>query len=91
MLIASGCSVTVVQTALGHASASTTLDLYSHLWPGDDDRIRHGRWTGRYRDLPRLLRQSHPVARQRQRQRQLPALKRRPNFCLTLAPMLTWD
>jgi integrase len=29
-----------VQRALGHASASTTLDVYGHLWPGDEDRIR---------------------------------------------------
>jgi hypothetical protein len=26
--------------ALGHASAATTLNLYAHMWPGDDDRIR---------------------------------------------------
>ena len=29
-----------VQRALGYASASTTLDVYGHLWPGDEDRIR---------------------------------------------------
>jgi integrase len=40
LLIGAGCSVKAVQHALGHASASTTLDLYSHLWPGDEDRIR---------------------------------------------------
>jgi integrase len=40
MLIAAGCSVKAVQNALGHASASTTLDLYAHIWPGDEDRIR---------------------------------------------------
>jgi integrase len=40
MLIAGGCSVKAVQRALGHAKAATTLDLYAHLWPGDDDRIR---------------------------------------------------
>lgn len=40
LLISSGCSVKAVQHALGHASAATTLNLYSHLWPGDDDRIR---------------------------------------------------
>jgi integrase len=32
--------VKAVQKALGHASAATTLDIYGHLWPGDDDRIR---------------------------------------------------
>jgi integrase len=39
-LIAAGCSVKAVQSALGHERASTTLDTYGHLWPGDDDRIR---------------------------------------------------
>ena len=39
-LISAGCSVKAVQRALGHASASTTLDTYGHLWPGDEDRIR---------------------------------------------------
>ena len=38
--IASGCSVKVVQGHLGHKSAATTLDIYSHLWPQDDDRAR---------------------------------------------------
>jgi site-specific recombinase XerD len=40
MLIAHGCSVRAVPHALGHANATTTLNLYSHLWPGDEDRIR---------------------------------------------------
>ena len=39
-LIASGCSVKVVQGHLGHKSAAMTLDIYSHLWPQDDDRAR---------------------------------------------------
>jgi integrase len=39
-LISGGCSVKAVQVALGHASATTTLDVYGHLWPGDEDRIR---------------------------------------------------
>jgi integrase len=39
-LIAAGCSVKAVQCALGHEKASTTLDTYGHLWPGDDDRLR---------------------------------------------------
>jgi integrase len=39
-LIASGCSVKVVQAHLGHKSAAITLDVYSHLWPQDDDRAR---------------------------------------------------
>jgi integrase len=39
-LIAAGCSVKGVQSYLGHAKASETLDTYSHLWPSDEDRIR---------------------------------------------------
>jgi integrase len=39
-LISAGCSVKAVQRPLGDASASTTLDTYGHLWPGDEDRIR---------------------------------------------------
>jgi integrase len=39
-MIASGCSVKVVQAHLGHKSAAMTLDIYSHLWPQDDDRAR---------------------------------------------------
>ena len=37
-LINAGCSVK--QSALGHERASTTLDTYGHLWPGDEDRVR---------------------------------------------------
>jgi integrase len=39
-LIAAGCSVKEVQERLGHTSAAMTLDVYSHLWPSDDDRTR---------------------------------------------------
>lgn len=40
LLIAEGCSVKEVQARLGHASAGETLDTYSHLWPGSEDRTR---------------------------------------------------
>jgi integrase len=40
LLIRHGESVKVVQERLGHASASLTLDTYSHLWPDSDDRTR---------------------------------------------------
>jgi integrase len=40
LLIRHGASVKVVQARLGHASASETLDTYSHLWPDSDDRTR---------------------------------------------------
>ena len=39
-LIAAGCTVKQVQAALGHESAKVTLDVYGHLWPGDEDRVR---------------------------------------------------
>jgi integrase len=44
-LIASGCDVVTVQRALGHRSASVTLNTYSHLWPTADDRTRSASQT----------------------------------------------
>jgi hypothetical protein len=40
LLIDHGESVKVVQRRLGHASATETLDTYSHLWPDSEDRSR---------------------------------------------------
>lgn len=40
-LIAAGCDVVTVQRALGHSSASITLDVYGHLWPDANDRTRN--------------------------------------------------
>lgn len=39
-LIAAGVPVSAVSAALGHSSPSTTLDIYTHLWPGSDDLVR---------------------------------------------------
>ena len=39
-LIAAGCDVVTVQRALGHSSATTTLNSYSHPWPTAEDRTR---------------------------------------------------
>ncbi|MDP8971161.1 MAG: tyrosine-type recombinase/integrase [Actinomycetota bacterium] len=39
-LINSGHSPKSVQELLGHSSASTTLDIYTHLWHNDGDRAR---------------------------------------------------
>lgn len=39
-LIRSGASVKVVQARLGHASAKTTMDVYGHLFPDEEDRTR---------------------------------------------------
>ena len=38
-MIHAGCSVKQVQAALGHKSATVTLDVYGHLWPGEEDRV----------------------------------------------------
>jgi integrase len=40
LLIRHGESVKTVQARLGHATASETLETYSHLWPDSDDRTR---------------------------------------------------
>lgn len=40
VLIAAGLSVKVVSERLGHSNAAMTLNVYSHLWPDDEDRTR---------------------------------------------------
>lgn len=40
LLISEGADVKVVQHRLRHASASTTLDTYGHLWPDSDESTR---------------------------------------------------
>jgi integrase len=40
LLIGGGADVKVVQARLRHASAKTTLDTYSHLWPDADESAR---------------------------------------------------
>jgi integrase len=40
LLIAKACSVKVVQSRLGHATAAETLNTYAHLWPDDDALTR---------------------------------------------------
>ncbi|WP_307831951.1 tyrosine-type recombinase/integrase [Prauserella cavernicola] len=39
-LIAAGCDVVAVQRALGHSSATVTLNTYAHLWPSAEGRTR---------------------------------------------------
>ena len=57
-LIHAGCSVKQVQLALGHKSARMTLDVYGHLWPGEEDRVRDaiGRVFRPTADFPRTSR-----------------------------------
>ena len=51
-LIASGLSVAVVQAVLGHATPAETLEVCTHLWPAEEDRMRQAiedastLWTG---------------------------------------------
>jgi integrase len=40
VLIAAGQSVKVVAERLGHSNAAMTLNVYSHLWPADEDKTR---------------------------------------------------
>lgn len=47
LLIRHGESVKTVQSRLGHASATETLDTYSHLWPDSDGPVtRLTRYSG---------------------------------------------
>lgn len=40
LLIESGASVIEVQAAVGHADATTTLNVYGHLWPTSEGRAK---------------------------------------------------
>ncbi|MBO4241460.1 tyrosine-type recombinase/integrase [Pseudonocardia alni] len=40
-LVAEGADVVAVQRALGHGSATVTLNTYAHLWPTAEDRTRN--------------------------------------------------
>jgi len=40
LLIAEGNDVKTVQARVRHASATTTLDTYGHLWPDRDESTR---------------------------------------------------
>ncbi|HXB49903.1 MAG TPA: tyrosine-type recombinase/integrase [Streptosporangiaceae bacterium] len=40
LLIASGCDVKTVQARMRHASATTTLNVYGHIWPDRDESTR---------------------------------------------------
>lgn len=44
-LIAAGCDVVTVQRAMGHSSATITLDVYAHLWPSAEDKTREAAAT----------------------------------------------
>jgi Phage integrase family len=46
LLIAEGASIKAVQAQLGHKTASMTLDLYGHLFPGRDRAARRAHGPG---------------------------------------------
>jgi integrase len=51
-LIRAGLSVKVVSERLGHSNAAMTLNVYSHLWPDDEDRTRQAIDDVFRRDVP---------------------------------------
>ena len=46
LAISASANIKVVQTMLGHKTATMTLDLYGHLYPGDLDRVADALNTG---------------------------------------------
>jgi integrase len=38
--VRSGADIKTVQARMRHASATTTLDIYGHLWPDADESTR---------------------------------------------------
>ncbi len=61
-LIHSGASVKTVQERLGHESAETTMQVYAHLWPGEDERTRKAVDSALMRDQCGTERESEPDA-----------------------------
>lgn len=53
-LIRAGMSVKVVSARLGHGNAAMTLNVYTHLWPDDEDRSRQAIDDVFRSDVPRL-------------------------------------
>jgi integrase len=51
-LIRAGLSVKVLSERLGHSNAAMTLNVYSHLWPDDEDRTRQAIDDVFRRDVP---------------------------------------
>jgi integrase len=54
LLIRAGLNVKVVAARLGHANAAMTLNVYSHLWPDDEDRSREAVDAVLLRDVPTM-------------------------------------
>ncbi|MGV3114087.1 tyrosine-type recombinase/integrase [Corynebacterium freneyi] len=58
-LIAAGLDVAVVSRRLGHENLSTTLEVYTHLWPGSEEREREAA-TALVRDVCGTRPGGHP-------------------------------
>jgi integrase len=54
LLINAGLNPKVVAARLGHADVARTLNTYSHLWPGDEDRSREAVDDVFRRDVPHM-------------------------------------
>jgi integrase len=55
LAIAAGANVKVVQTMLGHKSATMTLDLYGHLFPDQLDEVADALDSARAAAVAHLL------------------------------------
>ncbi|MFG1805418.1 tyrosine-type recombinase/integrase [Streptomyces sp. NPDC049040] len=67
LAIASGADVNVVQTMLGHKSATMTLDVYGHLFPDRLDEVSKKMHKRRARVLAKAKEKAQKAARKAQR------------------------
>ncbi|WP_405018131.1 site-specific integrase [Kitasatospora sp. NBC_00070] len=76
LAIASGADVKVVQTMLGHKTATLTLDTYGHLWPDRLDEVSDRLDAQRTKALEKARKKAEKAARKaRELAEQLAALE----------------
>jgi integrase len=66
LAIASGADVKVVQTMLGHKTATLTLDTYGHLWPDRLDEVSERLDRQRTKALEKARKKAEKAARKAQ-------------------------
>ncbi len=66
LAIASGADVKVVQTMLGHKTATLTLDTYGHLWPDRLDEVSDRLDAQRTKSLEKARKKAEKAARRAQ-------------------------
>ncbi|WP_370066484.1 tyrosine-type recombinase/integrase [Streptacidiphilus sp. MAP5-3] len=66
LAIASGADVKVVQTMLGHKTATLTLDTYGHLWPDRLDEVSDRLDAQRTKALEKARKKAEKAARKAQ-------------------------